>query len=57
MKSGDNLGYLPENNPLYTDLYVREYLLYVAGLYSLGNKSKNRVSEVIALTGLGPEMS
>jgi ABC-2 type transport system ATP-binding protein len=49
------LGYLPENNPLYTDLYVREYLLYVAGLYSLGNKSTNRVSEVIALTGLGPE--
>jgi ABC-2 type transport system ATP-binding protein len=51
-----NLGYLPENNPLYTDLYVKEYLQYVAGLYKLGSKSTNRVSEVIGLTGLGPEM-
>jgi ABC-2 type transport system ATP-binding protein len=50
------LGYLPENNPLYTDLYVKEYLLYVAGLYKLGKKSEKRVSEVIGLTGLGDEM-
>jgi ABC-2 type transport system ATP-binding protein len=51
-----NLGYLAENNPLYIDLYVREYLQYVAGLYNLGRKSSSRVSEVIGLTGLGPEM-
>jgi len=51
-----HLGYLPENNPLYADLYVKEYLQYVAGLYKLGRKSTNRVSEVIGLTGLGPEM-
>jgi ABC-2 type transport system ATP-binding protein len=50
------LGYLPENNPLYTDLYVKEYLLYVAGLYKLGKNSRNRVSEVIGLTGLNEEM-
>jgi ABC-2 type transport system ATP-binding protein len=50
------LGYLPENNPLYTDLYVKEYLLYVAGLYKLGKNSRNRVSEVIGLTGLDEEM-
>ncbi|MBN2814310.1 MAG: gliding motility-associated ABC transporter ATP-binding subunit GldA [Bacteroidales bacterium] len=51
-----NLGYLPEHNPLYTDLYVKEYLMHVAGLYQLGKKSKERVMEVIQLTGLDPEM-
>lgn len=51
-----HLGYLPENNPLYTDLYVKEYLQYVAGLYNLGTKNGSRVSEVIGLTGLAPEM-
>lgn len=49
------IGYLPENNPLYTDLYVREYLELVAGLYKLANRKK-RISEMIELTGLGPEM-
>ncbi len=51
-----HLGYLPENNPLYTDMYVKEFLLYVAGLYHLGRKSAGRVREVIGLTGLEPEM-
>ncbi|MBN1145421.1 MAG: ATP-binding cassette domain-containing protein [Bacteroidales bacterium] len=51
-----NLGYLPENNPLYTDLYVKEYLLHVAGLYQLGSNSNRRVAEVIEQTGLAPEM-
>ena len=32
------IGYLPENNPLYTDLYVKEYLLFVAGMYKLKTK-------------------
>jgi len=50
------LGYLPENNPLYTDMYVREFLLYVSGLYNLGKKSDDRVREAISLTGLEPEM-
>jgi ABC-2 type transport system ATP-binding protein len=50
------LGYLPENNPLYTDMYVREFLLYVSGLYNLGKKSDDRVREAIRLTGLEPEM-
>jgi ABC-2 type transport system ATP-binding protein len=50
------LGYLPENNPLYTDLYVKEFLLYVSGLYDLGKKSKDRVKEVVKLTGLEPDM-
>jgi ABC-2 type transport system ATP-binding protein len=48
------LGYLPENNPLYPDMYVEEYLKFVAGLYKLDN-SQRRVREVIGLTGLIPE--
>lgn len=48
------IGYLPEHNPLYLDMYVREYLSMVAGLYQLDNINK-RVSEMIEQTGLGPE--
>jgi ABC-2 type transport system ATP-binding protein len=50
------LGYLPENNPLYPDLYIQEFLHYVAGLYGLGKRIHKRVREVIGLTGLDPEM-
>lgn len=46
-----NVGYLPENNPLYLDLYVKEYLEFVAGIYKLKNKKK-RVAEMIDITGL-----
>ncbi len=49
------IGYLPENNPLYPDMYVREYLSYVAGIYSLGKRSREAVERVIELTGLTPE--
>lgn len=49
------IGYLPEHNPLYLDLYVKEYLEYVAGIYKLGRKTKQRVAEMIDLTGLGLE--
>jgi ABC-2 type transport system ATP-binding protein len=48
------IGYLPELNPLYQDMYVREYLDFVAGLHQV-TSSKKRVEEVIALTGLTPE--
>jgi len=48
------LGYLPENNPLYTDMYVEEYLGYVAGIYGLP-KPGARVREVTGITGLTPE--
>ncbi|MBR8534754.1 ATP-binding cassette domain-containing protein [Carboxylicivirga sediminis] len=48
------IGYLPEHNPLYLDMYVKEYLLMVAELYKLGNK-RARVDEMIELTGLGLE--
>lgn len=48
------VGYLPENNPMYTDLYVEEYLNFVAGLYKLKRK-RDRVNEMIAITGLERE--
>lgn len=50
------VGYLPENNPLYTDMYVREYLSFVAGIHHLGKKSKERINEMISLTGLEIEV-
>ncbi len=48
------IGYLPEHNPLYTDLYVKEFLEITAGFYKLKNK-KQRVAEMVELTGLGLE--
>ena len=48
------IGYLPEHNPLYTDLYVKEYLEITAGMYQLPEKKK-KVIEMIDLTGLGDE--
>ena len=46
------IGYLPEHNPLYTEMYVREYLRFNASVY---RTDKDRVEEVIKLTGLTPE--
>lgn len=48
------IGYLPEANPLYFDMYVREYLLFVAGIHAI-NHPKAAVEKVIGLTGLGLE--
>ncbi|ATA88515.1 gliding motility-associated ABC transporter ATP-binding subunit GldA [Capnocytophaga stomatis] len=47
------IGYLPEHNPLYLEMYVREYLSFMADLY--GKIPRNRVEEVIEITGLTPE--
>lgn len=47
-------GYLPESNPLYTDMYVKEYLHYVAGFYQIA-RAEARVKEMIDMTGLGIE--
>jgi len=49
------IGYLPEHNPLYYDMYVKEYLAFTAGLYKLGRAAKQRISDVIEATGLGNE--
>lgn len=46
------IGYLPEHNPLYLDLYVREYLAFNADVYKVPSY---RIQEVIELTGLTPE--
>jgi ABC-2 type transport system ATP-binding protein len=50
------IGYLPENNPLYSDLYVREYLEFVAGIYRVSDKKK-AVAEMIGITGLKTEQN
>ena len=50
------VGYLPEHNPLYLDMYVREYLEFVAGIHQLkGKAAKDRITAMIDETGLGPE--
>ena len=49
------IGYLPESNPLYPEMYVREYLGFHARLHGLGSKSTARINAVIEMTGLGPE--
>lgn len=49
-----SVGYLPESNPLYFDMYIKEYLEFIAGIYGLRNKTA-RVKEMIGITGLGPE--
>lgn len=47
------IGYLPEHNPLYMDMYVREFLEFVGGLYGMAGKSlKSRVEELVGLCGL-----
>ncbi|GAC1428262.1 MAG: gliding motility-associated ABC transporter ATP-binding subunit GldA [Chitinophagaceae bacterium] len=48
------IGYLPEANPLYYDMYVREYLDFIAGVHGIINK-KQRMEEVITMVGLTPE--
>lgn len=51
------VGYLPENNPLYLEMYVREYLSFLAGIHKLGRKKKSRINEIIDITGLGLEQN
>lgn len=48
-----SVGYLPENNPLYLDMYVKEYLNFNAQIFKIG---KQRINEVIELTGLTSEV-
>ena len=61
--SGDNIdfkkqiGYLPENNPLYPEMYVREYLGFVASFYKKDTSIKKQVDNIIEITGLSPEQN
>lgn len=52
--SKKNMGFLPENNPLYPEMYVKEYLNFVADIHQI---AKERVDEVIELVGITPEKS
>ncbi len=54
IKVKKQLGYLPENNPLYHEMYVREYLQFMVDVHQTAN-GKNRIEEVIELTGLRQE--
>ena len=56
IKVRKKLGYLPESNPLYLDMYVKEYLHYVGGLYKIGKNKKQAIDKVIEETGLKLEM-
>ena len=51
------VGYLPEHNPLYLDMYIKEYLEFIAGIHKLGKATKSRIREMIEITGLGPEQN
>ncbi|HEY2580673.1 MAG TPA: ATP-binding cassette domain-containing protein [Mucilaginibacter sp.] len=49
-----NIGYLPESNPLYLDMFVKESMAFIAGIHRLPSPQK-RIDEIIECTGLGPE--
>ena len=49
-----HIGYLPESNPLYLDMYVKESLGFIAGIHKIQEPEK-RISRIIEQTGLGPE--
>ncbi len=55
LKTSALIGYLPEQNPQYSDMYVKEYLLFVAETFKLGKIKEQRVNELIDLVGLRPE--
>jgi ABC-2 type transport system ATP-binding protein len=50
------VGYLPEHNPLYLDMYVKEYLDFIGGVYKINNR-KDRIKEMIDTVGLGLEQN
>tara|TARA_B100001105_G_scaffold237332_1_gene213695 strand:- start:773 stop:1474 length:702 start_codon:yes stop_codon:yes gene_type:complete len=56
LKVKAKIGYLPEHNPLYTDMYIKEYLSFVGQMYKVENLN-NRIAEIIQQTGLTPEQS
>lgn len=54
LETRKKIGYLPESNPLYYDMYVKEYLGFIADVHAITNK-KNTIGHTIDLVGLGPE--
>lgn len=53
-ETNKHIGYLPEHNPLYKDMFVKEYLAFIASIHKVGEKE---IEHVIGLTGLTPESS
>ncbi|MDY4789944.1 MAG: ATP-binding cassette domain-containing protein [Bacteroidales bacterium] len=51
------IGYLPEHNPLYLDMYVREFLDFIAGVHGLGKQKKERIEQMVEMTGLTKEVN
>ena len=56
LKLKAKIGYLPEHNPLYTDMYIKEYLTFVGRIYKVENLN-NRITEIIQQTGLTSQQS
>lgn len=52
-----NIGYMPENNPLYPEMYVKEYLGFVASLYKPVDSKGKKVKDIIEITGLTAEQN
>lgn len=55
MEVRKRVGYLPEANPLYYEMYVREYLEFSAGIHKINKDRAKRIEDMIAMTGLGKE--
>jgi ABC-2 type transport system ATP-binding protein len=55
MEVRKRVGYLPEANPLYFEMYVREYMEFTAGIHGLGKNAKKRIEDMVDMTGLGKE--
>jgi ABC-2 type transport system ATP-binding protein len=51
------VGYLPEHNPLYPEMYVKEYLNYICGVYKFEGKKEAKIKELIEITGLSVEQN
>lgn len=52
----ESIGYIPEQNPIYYDMYVREFLGFIAGIHKIDRKiRRNRIEEIIELTGISKE--
>ena len=55
MEVRKRIGYLPESNPLYYEMYIREYLEFTAGIHNIEGNHKARIEEMISMTGLTKE--
>lgn len=51
------IGYLPENNPLYHDMYVWEYLEFISGIHKIGKQTKTIIKDIIGTTGIADEQN